>query len=190
MSETAPKAKRGRPRTITRERIAKAGMDIGLPDLTFVGVATAIGVTQMALYKHVRNIDELRTLVAEDSFMNWELPDPFEDQDIESYLKRFAVSMWQLVRTHPGIAPYLLRRSWITDTMLEKTYAHQRRVAERFGLRFVQANTLVFSVAFHCCAVADASFEETTMSDEIEPLHSFGVSALIAGALAMTDKDM
>ena len=43
---------RGRPPTITLERIADAGIAMGLPNLTFVGVAAALGVSHMALYKH------------------------------------------------------------------------------------------------------------------------------------------
>ena len=53
---------RGRPRTITRERIADVSVAIGLPNLTFVGVAAALGVSHMALYKHVPNIEALKCL--------------------------------------------------------------------------------------------------------------------------------
>ncbi len=58
---------RGRPRTITRERIADVSVAIGLPNLTFVGVAAALGVSHMALYKHVPNIEALKCLVAEET---------------------------------------------------------------------------------------------------------------------------
>ena len=33
----------GRPRTITRERIADAGIAVGLPSVSFVNVAAALG---------------------------------------------------------------------------------------------------------------------------------------------------
>ena len=42
MSNEPPAPARGRPRTLTRERIAEAGMQIGLPVLTFTGVASSL----------------------------------------------------------------------------------------------------------------------------------------------------
>ena len=36
-------ARGGRPRTITRERIADAGIAVGLPNVSFVNVAAALG---------------------------------------------------------------------------------------------------------------------------------------------------
>ncbi|MCA0851314.1 TetR/AcrR family transcriptional regulator [Salipiger thiooxidans] len=188
MSEPKPKPARGRPRTITRERIADAGIALGLDALTFVGVANRMGVTQMALYKHVSSLEELRTLVAEEAFLRWDLPDPAEDADLETYLRRFSLSLWRLVHRHAGIAPYLLRRDWITDEMMRRTHDHQARVAERFDLSFATANQLVFSVAYHCCAVADASRAEAPDGEEVEPLHGFGLDALIAGAIALVGR--
>lgn len=65
---------RGRPRTITRKRIANAGIKIGLPNITFVGVAAAMGISHTALYKHVESIEELKHLVAEEIFSRWQIP--------------------------------------------------------------------------------------------------------------------
>lgn len=64
-------ATRGRPRIITRERIVDAGIQIGLPSITFVGVAAALGVSHMALYKHVPSLEELKHLAAEEAFKRW-----------------------------------------------------------------------------------------------------------------------
>ena len=38
-----PRPRLGRPRTITRERIADAGIAVGLPNVSFVNVAAALG---------------------------------------------------------------------------------------------------------------------------------------------------
>ena len=61
-------ATRGRPPSITRERIVEAGIEMGLPNITFVGLAAALGVSHMALYKHVANLEALKALVAEEIF--------------------------------------------------------------------------------------------------------------------------
>lgn len=65
---------RGRPRTITWERIADAGIGIGLSNITFVGVAAALGVSHMALYKHIAGLDALKSLIAEELFQRWQIP--------------------------------------------------------------------------------------------------------------------
>ena len=74
MNNEPPAPARGRPRTLTRERIAEAGMQIGLPALTFTGVANALGVSHVALYKHVPNLEELKRLVAAEIFERWQMP--------------------------------------------------------------------------------------------------------------------
>lgn len=53
METKRPALPRGRPRTITRERIANAGIALGLPKITIVGIAAKLGISHMALYKHV-----------------------------------------------------------------------------------------------------------------------------------------
>lgn len=185
VTDQKPKATRGRPRTITRDRIADAGIKIGLPDLTFVGVANALGVTQVALYKRVDGLEDLRTLVAEEAFLRWPLPDPTDDTDVSAYMHRFSLSIWHLVYEHPGIAPYLLRRDWITEPMMQRTYDHQQQVAEQFGLTFDQSNRVFFTIAYHCIAVADASREEAPSSADAEQLHGFGIEAMIAGVMTL-----
>ncbi|WP_323778696.1 TetR/AcrR family transcriptional regulator [Leisingera sp.] len=185
MTDQKPKPARGRPRTITRDRIAHAGIEIGLPNLTFIGVANALGVSQVALYKRVDSLEDLRTLVAEEAFLRWPLPDPAADTDLTEYMHRFSLSIWHLVYEHSGIAPYLLRRDWITEPMMQRTYDHQRRVADRFGLTFDQSNRVFFTIAYHCIAVADASRAETPSSADAEQLHGFGIEAMIAGVMAL-----
>lgn len=58
METKRPALPRGRPRTITRERIANAGIALGLPKITIVGIAAKLGISHMALYKHVPSRSE------------------------------------------------------------------------------------------------------------------------------------
>jgi AcrR family transcriptional regulator len=92
-------ATRGRPRTITRERIADAGIQLGLPNITFVGVAAALGVSHMALYKHVPSLEELKHLVAEEIFSRWQIPQSRGNtrKGLKEYLNVFSASVQAFV---------------------------------------------------------------------------------------------
>jgi AcrR family transcriptional regulator len=189
MTTATPAPRPGRPRTITRERIADAGMAMGLPKLTFVGVAALLGVSHMALYKHVANLAALKLLVAEAIFMRWQLPDTGDD-DLEHFLVRFSASLRELVKAFPGLAPYLIRRKVATPAMLASIAAHQAEVARLYGMPTERARWLLSTVAFHCIALADTVY---TVGDEaweeedavIEAEFDLGMRALILGALAM-----
>lgn len=189
MTTATPAPRPGRPRTITRERIADAGMAMGLPKLTFVGVAALLGVSHMALYKHVANLATLKLLVAEAIFTRWQLPDTGDD-DLEQFLLRFSASLRELVKAFPGLAPYLIRRKVTTPAMLASIAAHQAEVARLYGMPTERARWLLSTVAFHCIALADTVY---TVGDEaweeedaaIEAEFDLGMHALIIGALAM-----
>lgn len=189
MTTATPAPRPGRPRTITRERIADAGMAMGLPKLTFVGVAALLGVSHMALYKHVANLAALKLLVAEAIFMRWQLPDTGND-DLEHFLLRFSASLRELVKAFPGLAPYLIRRKVATPAMLASIAAHQAEVARRYGMPIERARWLLSTVAFHCIALADTVYgagDEAWEDEdaEIEAEFDLGMRALIIGVLAM-----
>lgn len=116
-------ATRGRPRTITRERIVEAGIKMGLPSITFVGVAAALGVSHMALYKHVANLEALKSMVAEEIFTRWQIPQAGADQynGLKDYMMVFATSVRVFVKAHPGLTPYVIRRLAATQPMLAKS---------------------------------------------------------------------
>ncbi|WP_212631940.1 TetR/AcrR family transcriptional regulator [Pseudomonas sp. KB-10] len=190
-------AARGRPRTITRERIADAGISIGLPNITFVGLAAAIGVSHMALYKHVANLEALKILVAEEIFNRWQIPraDEGERVELKDYLLRFSDSIQAFVKAHPGLTPYVIRRSVATESMLTKIVEHQMHIARCYSISDQEARQLLATVAFHCFAVADTvysvagrdSADETQRAAEeaeMETELSQGMHALIVGSLA------
>ncbi len=194
-AEPAQTPSRGRPPSITRDRIADAGIAIGMSEMTVTGVAAKLGVSHMGLYKHVKGLEELRALVAEAAFLRWEFPDPqsAEGQPLEAYLNDFAASIWRLVAGHPGIAPWLLRGELITPPMLQKIVAHQEELARLRGLTFAQSRWLMLTIGFHCVAVADTVLpRQVTILPEgknpIDPEHREGIRALIVGALAILDQ--
>ena len=196
-------APRGRPPTITRARIADAGIQIGLPNITFVGVAAALGVSQMALYKHVGNLEGLKQLVAEEIFNRWQVPrakNPVQGS-LEDYLQLFSAATQAFVKANPGITPYVIRRLVATPSMLDKIREHQEHIAQAYGVSFERSRYLMGTVAFHCLAVADtvyavagreprAAVERVVEEIEMEGILQSGMTALIQGALAMSEQDI
>ncbi|AQR69215.1 TetR family transcriptional regulator [Janthinobacterium sp. LM6] len=188
IASTSPRP--GRPPSITRERIADAGMAVGLPAMTFTGVATLLGVSHVALYRHVANLAALKLLVAEEIFVRWKLPATGND-DLEGYLLRFSASLRALVKSHPGLAPYLRRRKATTPAMLARIDAHQAQVADSYRLPRERARWLLSTVAFHCVALADTVYAPAGDAWEaeddafIEAEFDLGMRALVIGALAM-----
>lgn len=192
---------RGRPPTITRERIADAGIEIGLPNITFVGVAAALGVSHMALYKHVASLEALKHLVAEAIFTRWDLPQGggHGPDGLKNYLITFTTSIRKFVKAHPGLTPYVIRRLAATKPMLAKIRGHQNYIASTYGISEEQSRWLLATVAFHCIAVcdtvytvagqepkvnADRAAEEAEMEAELIQ----GMHALIIGALIMLEE--
>ncbi|CAK7076652.1 MAG: hypothetical protein KER_03495 [Kerstersia gyiorum] len=198
METVKPAPRRGRPPSITRQRIAEAGMAMGLPRMTFVGVAALLGVSHIALYKHVQNLEALKRLVAEEIFCRWQMPETVGPlhEPLEAYLHRFSASLRELVRRHQGLAPYLIRRSATTPTMLDKIYAHHEWFAGRYGLTRERARWLLSTIAFHCIALADTVYavsadddvpllDDETEAAEIEAEFDRGMQALVIGVLHM-----
>ena len=68
MHPETPASARGRPPTITPDRLADIGITLGLPNLTMANVAAELAVTQAALYKRVANLEALKRLVADTVF--------------------------------------------------------------------------------------------------------------------------
>ncbi|MBF8675295.1 TetR/AcrR family transcriptional regulator [Pseudomonas fulva] len=189
---------RGRPRTITRERIADVSVAIGLPNLTFVGVAAALGVSHMALYKHVPNIEALKCLVAEEIFQRWQIPRAEEagGEGLQAYLMRFVISVQAFVKAHPGLTPYVIRRLAATDAMIGKITEHQAHIAQAYELNLEQSRKLLSTVAFHAFAVADTVYtvsgrepllgaDRVVEESEMELELFEGMKALVIGALVI-----
>lgn len=201
MTAPQPPATRGRPRTITRERIVEAGIEIGLPSITFVGVAAALGISHMALYKHVANLDALKSMVAEEIFTRWQIPraDAERRSGLKEYMIVFATSVRVFVKAHPGLTPYVIRRLAATQPMLAKIEEHQSHIAQVYGISKQHARWLLATVAFHGIAVADTVYsvtgrgaeeaERAAEEAEMEAELAQGMYALIVGALVLLEQD-
>ncbi len=196
----SPARGRGRPPSITHARIADAGIALGLRNITFVGLAAALGVSHMALYKHVASLEALKQLVADEIIARWQIPQALSDEpsQLREYLTLFSASVQSFVKGHPGVTPYVLRRMAASDAVLEKIHAHQRHIAQAYGIAQQRAQWLLATVAFHCFAAADtlysvAAQEPVVDADraaeeaEMELEFTRGMQALIVGALLLSE---
>lgn len=160
---------------------------MGLSRLTFVGIAAVLGVSHMALYKHVPNLDALKLLVAEEGFGRWVIPET-RGMDLQDYLLAFHISLRELVGACPGLARYLFRRATTTPAMMAKIADHHSSIAETYGLPRETAAWLLSTVAFHCIALADTVYaadnEGGLGGDAMEASFTISMRALIVGALA------
>ena len=114
-----------RPRMIDRAAVLRESLAIadehGIDALTMHAVAERLGVTAMALYRHVENKQDLLDGVVE-SLLN-EVPPPSEDQAWDEQLSTMGQAFRTIARRHPTVFPLLLQRPATTPGA--------RRVRER-----------------------------------------------------------
>lgn len=195
---TSASQPRGRPPTITLARIAQAGMEMTLPLITFTGVAARLGVSHVALYKYVANLDVLKQVVADAIFGQWRMPAPCmaNTAGLADYLAEFARSLRQLVHQNPSLAGYLTRHDQKTPAMLARILDHHAQVASAYAIPTETAGWLLSTVAYHCIALADtvyacpAGFGTGLLASDAALHEEFDLSmqALIIGALQMASQ--
>lgn len=96
----------GRPHRLEVEDIVRAGRDVGLRDLSLNAVASRLGVSSTALYRHVDGRWQLERLVGESVLAELTLTDDPGDEVVPHLLSTAMQLRAQLLR-HPGLAVYL-----------------------------------------------------------------------------------
>ena len=145
----------GRPRLVTTERIVAAGMRITLPRLSIRGVARALGVSEMSIYRVVGDLEGLRSLVAEGIVARQEFPEPTAETPEEA-LVELARGLRDFVIANPGIGHHLAHLSAPRhDLTIQLAERQQAAFAARFGCSPVQASLMVSTVAEHAVALAE-----------------------------------
>ncbi len=103
-------ARKRRRRSLTLEAILDASMALldahGADALTMRGVADALGCRQASLYRHVRNREELVTLLADRAISVASSPPP-DDLDWADQAAWSARRFRAHLRRHPGLVPLL-----------------------------------------------------------------------------------
>lgn len=173
---------RGRPRTITDAAIILAGKAMTLPEVTVAGIAEALGVSEMSIYRRTGGIAALRLLVADGivASASFELP---VTRDPEDTLVGIAEQLRDFVIEHPGIATHLTRLDRSSSRTLEQIEQAQAAFAAQHHLTPAQASILVSTIAEH--AVALAAISPRSHSEPRDPKHLSDLSPTIqAGATA------
>ena len=103
----------GRPARIDRTVVLRASLDLaderGLGSVTMQAVADKLGVTAMALYRHIANKADLLDAVQESLLTEFALPDrrlPWRQR-----LSAVARAARESAKRHPEVFPLLLRRA-------------------------------------------------------------------------------
>ena len=107
--ESKPKPRRGRPSRLSREGIVDAALDLidraGLQGLTMRALAHELQADPMAVYRHVRDKDELLGAMCDRLLVALEPVDP--DQDWEPQLRRLAEQIRERFAARPALLPAL-----------------------------------------------------------------------------------
>ena len=152
MNDHVPQGRRrGRPPLVTTERIIDAGIALALPALSMRGVAEALGISEMTLYRHVDTLAGLRRTVAQGIWARTDFPEP-DSPDPRRALLELAEAMRAMASRHPGIGSCLLNLDPGSELIFETIEHNQRAWAERYGWAPARASVIVSTVT--SCAVA------------------------------------
>ncbi len=106
-----------RPALIDRSRILDAALALadadGLAAITMLAVAKRLGVTPMALYRHVADKDDLLDALVER--LLGEVAPPPRDLPWQERLAAMGRAVRDVGRRHPNVFPLLLQRPAVTD---------------------------------------------------------------------------
>lgn len=107
----------GRRAQISRSAILRAALAVadehGLGAVTMAAVATRLGVTPMALYRHVESKDDLLDGLVE--ALLTEMPPAPADLPWQDRLKHLATALRSMAARHPAVFPLLLQRPAATE---------------------------------------------------------------------------
>ena len=110
--------------TLTRERIVAGATAIadkeGLGALSMRRIAVELDVATMSLYRHVRDKDDLLTVMIDAAFADWQAPKG--GNDWHEALGEAARELWRIFRRHVWLAPaYSLTRPLVVPSGLAYT---------------------------------------------------------------------
>jgi AcrR family transcriptional regulator len=110
----------GRPARIDRDAVLRSGLaladELGLASVTMQAVAGRLGVTPMALYRHVGSKAELLDGLVERLLTEFPMPSPGLPWD--ERLTAVAQGIRRVARRHPAVFPLLLERPAATPVAL------------------------------------------------------------------------
>jgi AcrR family transcriptional regulator len=172
---------------LSRDRILETAIAQGLDRFTMAAVARELGVTDMALYRHVGSREELYSQAAARAHATF--PFRLGATDWNDHLLEVADQTWHLAARHPGIQRYLLDGPYHPETLevFAASVARFRAMAPRFTAD--QAYVLLSRVVSVTLAAADNALSRRWQQDPDEPgaLFRWTVRALVDGMVGRLD---
>jgi len=110
-----------RPKSLSKDRLAAASIAVidrdGLAGLSMRTIAGELGMSTMAVYRYIRDRDELELLVVEHVLRALDTTPP-PDGPWPNRIKTMAERVREVVSRHPGVVPLLLRHRHRSITTL------------------------------------------------------------------------
>jgi TetR/AcrR family transcriptional regulator, tetracycline repressor protein len=154
-------------RGLTTERVVDAALRVadegGMEAVSLRRLARELGVTPMAIYRHVRDKSQLLDLMADRLLEQLEVA-PADVPTWQGRLRRLASSLLAVLQAHPA-APFLLSRPFNSPAALRVSEAllgilDQAGFSRQESVRLVQVITgMVLGPAIHRATYAAASRE-------------------------------
>jgi AcrR family transcriptional regulator len=154
-------------RGLTAERVVDAALHVadagGIEAVSLRRIARELGVTPMAIYRHVRDKSQLLDLMADRLLEQLELA-PADVPTWQARLRRLASSLLAVLQAHPA-APFLLSRPFNSPAALRVSEAllgilDQAGFGRRESVRLLQVITgMILGPAIHRATYGAASRE-------------------------------
>jgi AcrR family transcriptional regulator len=139
---------------LSRDRIVSAAIEImdesGLASLSMDHLGRKLGVTDMALYRHVQCKDELLSLMLDALVAG--LP-PMPTGSAEETLRAFGWGLWTVCRAHPYVLPLLTARSLASPAIRAAAADAQAKLGAA-GFSDAAASSALFSLAAYALGAA------------------------------------
>lgn len=110
------KARAGRPRQVSTEKIVEAAVSIGFVDLSMSSVAAALGVNHSTLYNYVSSREELISLMIDHIFSNADWPPPLDPAQWRDDALAQVLCHFHLNQDNPGLVGEQVRLRFTVDS--------------------------------------------------------------------------
>jgi AcrR family transcriptional regulator len=123
---------RGRPQTITRERLVEAAIEMGLVNLTLAGIARRLGITVQSIYNYVKDRDELVKLTADVLAERFPMPED-ANEEWKDWIYKVAYALKRTYEHAPGIAMIIMSTPYHSAPHRAERWETALKVAARSG---------------------------------------------------------
>jgi AcrR family transcriptional regulator len=167
MKTADPAPRRGRPRRIDRDQIARAVLDIGTEHVTMSKVATRLGVSLPGLYHHVKNRDELLRLAAQRALVD--APPPrYRGEHWAAWLRTYATFVRSALAAEPALVEKFVSGHVADDGQMEYI-AHALDALHDQGLQHDQAISVWAAITALAMGSVTEAHRERIQADQGRP---------------------